>query len=93
MEAIGRKARVAIFNLRKELISENYNIFWPKKFSSEGFFWTDKLEVSNINKVLKNVYNANPDVLEKEYEQLREIIIFDEKNKKFKELLENKFSN
>ena len=38
LEAIGRKARVAIFNLRKELISENYNIFWPKKFSSEGFF-------------------------------------------------------
>ena len=93
LEAIGRKARVAILNLRKELISENYNIFWPKKFSSEGFFWTDKLEVSNINKVLKNVYDANPDILEKEYEHLRDIIIFDEKNKKFKELLENKFSN
>ena len=33
------------------------------------------------------------DILEKEYEHLRDIIIFDEKNKKFKELLENKFSN
>ena len=89
LEAVSRKAKVAIFNLRKELISENYNIFWPKKFSSEGFFWTDKLAVSNINEVLKNVHDANYDILKKEYEQLEDLIVFNEKNEKFRKLLEN----
>ena len=80
-EACSRKNKVAFFSLRKKIYPHNSMQFgWPvnKKFG-KGRFWTDKNTFKELSRILNFLRKHKGE----NFKEMRNILTFDEGNKKF----------
>lgn len=89
-EAASRGNKVALFSINKNLAKNSFKFGWPVKKPSKGFFWTDINTYKEIERILKNLLNSKKNkitsIIKKE---LKNIMEFDEGNKKFQRLIKN----
>ena len=89
-ESIARGNKICVFSVRPDKYPTNSSKFgWPFKLKDKGFFWTNSLEYSEFERVLKDTFLIS----EKEYFQSKtqdiipNQIIFDEDNQAFKKII------
>lgn len=87
LEALSRKKRVAIFNVKLSNFERSYNFAWPKKISKKGFFYSNETTFKEVNRVLNNTRNVNTKKYTKIIKPFKSLMIFDNNNKKFKSFL------
>ena len=82
--------KICVFSVRPDKYPTNSSKFgWPFKLKDKGFFWTNSLEYSEFERVLKDTYLIS----EEEYFQSKiqdiipDQIIFDEDNQAFKKII------
>lgn len=89
-ESIARGNKICVFSVRPDKYPTNSSKFgWPSKLKDKGFFWTNSLEYSEFERVVKNTYL----ITEEKYFQSKtkdiipDQIIFDENNKVFQKIV------
>ena len=57
-ESIARGNKICVFSVRPDKYPTNSSKFgWPFKLKDKGFFWTNSLEYSEFERVLKDTFN------------------------------------
>ena len=89
-ESFSRGIKTIFFDIRphNKYLLKNRHFGWPKRFSSRGPFWTNKLDYKNIHNLILNVSKLNHkkwSLLHEKYKH--ELMNYDKKNKIFKRTL------
>lgn len=89
-EAFSRGIKTIFCDIRpkNKHLKKNRHFGWPKKFSSNGIFWTNKPEYKSIKNLIERVYGLSPNKwnsIKKKYEI--ELIKRDNQNKIFKKII------
>ena len=85
-EALGRNKKVAFFSARgsKNSILKSRSFAWPYKLKSKGFFWTNKINYSEVERIFFNLLKVKKSKWDdiNNYKFRDNIMCFDYKNKK-----------
>ncbi len=86
-EAAARGKNVCFFCIRSKIFPlSTYRFGWPVKKNYKGNFWTDSNTFEELSRIINFYQNKNSKKIMKI--KIKNIISFDEKNKKFKSLIE-----
>ncbi len=91
-ECFSRGQRVCFFTIRSKYIGKKYNIYfgWPKYLDQEGPCWTSNNSPKDFERLMKSlIYESDNFWINLRKNLLKDIISFDEGNKKFKAFLKN----
>ena len=88
-ESAGRGNKVGFFCIREKTFPfSSFRFGWPVKKNYKGLFWTDKSSLSEISRVINFLHKKNYSTKKKViHKELKNIIAFDEGNKKFLSLI------
>ena len=90
-EALGRGCNVVFFSYRGNTYPLNSRKFgWPENFSMNGKFWSKNPDYQSFSKTM-NFYNSKSHVVSKNLRN--KVMVFDKKNVKFLNILNNILKN
>jgi len=89
-EAASRGNSVGLFSINKNLAKNSFRFGWPVNKKPKGFFWTNKNDYKEIERIIENLLNSKKNkltsIIKKE---LRNIMVYDEGNKNFYRLVKS----
>ena len=92
-ESLSRGNKTACFSIRSEILGwKDYSFGWPKKLPNSGPFWTNEIDINQIENIMNYLINVSDiDWKSVVSEILSDIIIYDDGNTKLKELISSFF--
>tara|TARA_B110000977_G_scaffold184214_1_gene247626 strand:- start:1885 stop:2988 length:1104 start_codon:yes stop_codon:yes gene_type:complete len=95
-EAFGRNKKVAFFNVRgsQNSLLKSRSFAWPHKVPKKGFFWTDKINDSEVSRIFTNLLKTSMINWRARTLLLRKkTMLFDSNNKKIKSFVYKLLNN
>jgi surface carbohydrate biosynthesis protein len=82
-EALARDSKVAFFSPDISRYEKSYNFGWPNSFDKKGFFYSNKYNYNEVNRVLTNLIGMKDKEWCKKIRNYRDkVMLYDKGNKK-----------
>lgn len=89
-ESLARGNRTAIFNNKKKMTKGILDVFWSSNIKSKGPFWSDDINLKEINRVLNFVLFSDDRTWKKRTNHLiNKLMAYDPQNNKLKTFFKN----